>query len=163
MLVFLTSLSGTDGQGCVVLSQISVCYINSRPHSTNLKHDGLVFSGLLLYLCDSFVISGFLKKFHFLKGQRRRSSWRWSDSFFFFFSSFLICLFFFFCWCRVHRLHPLRDQPGSKFPASDHRAAGAGGRVAVPPAGRVPDGELHRGPAPLLSDGKSRLKTGARR
>uniref|UniRef100_H2U8H3 GREB1 like retinoic acid receptor coactivator n=1 Tax=Takifugu rubripes TaxID=31033 RepID=H2U8H3_TAKRU len=48
--------------------RISVCYINSRPHSTNLKHEGLVFSGLLLYLCDSFVVSGFLKKFHFLKG-----------------------------------------------------------------------------------------------
>ncbi|XP_056912701.1 GREB1-like protein isoform X2 [Takifugu flavidus] len=48
--------------------EISVCYINSRPHSTNLKHEGLVFSGLLLYLCDSFVVSGFLKKFHFLKG-----------------------------------------------------------------------------------------------
>uniref|UniRef100_H3CSS3 GREB1 like retinoic acid receptor coactivator n=1 Tax=Tetraodon nigroviridis TaxID=99883 RepID=H3CSS3_TETNG len=48
--------------------EISVFYINSRPHSTNLRHEGLVFSGLLLYLCDSFVVSGFLKKFHFLKG-----------------------------------------------------------------------------------------------
>ncbi|XP_076601770.1 GREB1-like protein isoform X1 [Chaetodon auriga] len=48
--------------------EISVCYINSRPHSTNLKHQGLLFSGLLLYLCDSFVVSGFLKKFRFLKG-----------------------------------------------------------------------------------------------
>uniref|UniRef100_A0A669BRY6 GREB1 like retinoic acid receptor coactivator n=1 Tax=Oreochromis niloticus TaxID=8128 RepID=A0A669BRY6_ORENI len=48
--------------------RISVCYINSRPHSTNLNHQGLVFSGLLLYLCDSFVVSGLLKKFHFLKG-----------------------------------------------------------------------------------------------
>ncbi|XP_037838017.1 GREB1-like protein isoform X4 [Kryptolebias marmoratus] len=48
--------------------EISVCYINSRPHSTNLNHQGLVFSGLLLYLCDSFVVSGLLKKFHFLKG-----------------------------------------------------------------------------------------------
>lgn len=48
--------------------QISVCYINSRPHSTNLNHQGLVFSGLLLYLCDSFVVSGLLKKFRFLKG-----------------------------------------------------------------------------------------------
>uniref|UniRef100_A0A3P8Q4G4 GREB1 like retinoic acid receptor coactivator n=1 Tax=Astatotilapia calliptera TaxID=8154 RepID=A0A3P8Q4G4_ASTCA len=48
--------------------RISVCYINSRPHSTNLNHQGLVFSGLLLYLCDSFVVSGLLKKFDFLKG-----------------------------------------------------------------------------------------------
>ncbi|CAJ1072494.1 GREB1-like protein isoform X1 [Xyrichtys novacula] len=48
--------------------EISVCYINSRPHSTNLKHEGLLFSGLLLYLCDSFVVSGLLKKFRFLKG-----------------------------------------------------------------------------------------------
>lgn len=52
----------------VSLSQISVCYINSRPHSTNLNHQGLLFSGLLLYLCDSFVVSGLLKKFRFLKG-----------------------------------------------------------------------------------------------
>uniref|UniRef100_A0A8C9Z7M8 GREB1 like retinoic acid receptor coactivator n=1 Tax=Sander lucioperca TaxID=283035 RepID=A0A8C9Z7M8_SANLU len=48
--------------------RISVCYINSRPHSTNLNHQGLLFSGLLLYLCDSFVVSGLLKKFRFLKG-----------------------------------------------------------------------------------------------
>ncbi|KAM3604656.1 uncharacterized protein V6R79_014421 [Siganus canaliculatus] len=48
--------------------EISVCYISSRPHSTNLNHQGLLFSGLLLYLCDSFVVSGLLKKFHFLKG-----------------------------------------------------------------------------------------------
>nr|XP_057925153.1 GREB1-like protein isoform X4 [Doryrhamphus excisus] len=48
--------------------EISVCYINSRPHSTNLNHQGQVFSGLLLYLCDSFVVSGLLKKFRFLKG-----------------------------------------------------------------------------------------------
>uniref|UniRef100_A0A3Q1B3M7 GREB1-like protein n=1 Tax=Amphiprion ocellaris TaxID=80972 RepID=A0A3Q1B3M7_AMPOC len=48
--------------------EISVCYISSRPHSTNLNHQGLAFSGLLLYLCDSFVVSGLLKKFRFLKG-----------------------------------------------------------------------------------------------
>ncbi|KAF7664564.1 hypothetical protein LDENG_00172890 [Lucifuga dentata] len=48
--------------------EIAVCYVNSRPHSTNLNHQGLVFSGLLLYLCDSFVVSGLLKKFRFLKG-----------------------------------------------------------------------------------------------
>lgn len=55
-------------------SQISVCYINSRPHSTNLNHQGLVFSGLLLYLCDSFVVSGLLKKFRFLKGEQGSGS-----------------------------------------------------------------------------------------
>lgn len=59
----------------------------------------------------------------------------------------------------VDRRHPLRDQPGPKFPASDHRPAGAGGRVAVPPAGWVSDSELQRGPAALLSDGTTRLKT----
>lgn len=48
--------------------EISVCYINSRPHSTNLNTQSLVFSGLLLYLSDSFVVSGLLKNFHFLKG-----------------------------------------------------------------------------------------------
>ncbi|KAL0966250.1 hypothetical protein UPYG_G00292930 [Umbra pygmaea] len=48
--------------------EVSVCYVSSRPHSTNLDHQGLVFSGLLLYLCDSFVVSGLLKKFQFLKG-----------------------------------------------------------------------------------------------
>ncbi|XP_068196041.1 GREB1-like protein isoform X1 [Antennarius striatus] len=48
--------------------EIPVCYINSRPHSINLNHQGLLFSGLLLYLCDSFVASGLLKKFRFLKG-----------------------------------------------------------------------------------------------
>lgn len=52
-----------------IVSQISVCYINSRPHSTNLNHQGLQFSGLLLYLCDSFVVAGLLKKFRFLKGE----------------------------------------------------------------------------------------------
>ncbi|KAG7278413.1 hypothetical protein CRUP_038576 [Coryphaenoides rupestris] len=36
-------------------TEVSVCYINSRPHSTNQEHHGLAFSGLLLYLCDSFV------------------------------------------------------------------------------------------------------------
>ncbi|KAM3866398.1 GREB1-like protein [Diretmus argenteus] len=47
---------------------VVVCYINSRPHSTNLGHQGVVFSGLLLYLCDSFVVSRLLKMFRFLKG-----------------------------------------------------------------------------------------------
>uniref|UniRef100_A0A8C8JFS8 GREB1-like protein n=1 Tax=Oncorhynchus tshawytscha TaxID=74940 RepID=A0A8C8JFS8_ONCTS len=48
--------------------EVSVCYVSSRPHSTNLDHQGLVFSGLLLYLCDSFVVSDLLKEFSFLKG-----------------------------------------------------------------------------------------------
>uniref|UniRef100_A0A8D1PQT4 Growth regulating estrogen receptor binding 1 n=1 Tax=Sus scrofa TaxID=9823 RepID=A0A8D1PQT4_PIG len=49
-------------------SQISVCYVSSRPHSLNISCSDFMFSGLLLYLCDSFVGAGFLKKFHFLKG-----------------------------------------------------------------------------------------------
>ncbi|XP_066575361.1 GREB1-like protein isoform X1 [Amia ocellicauda] len=48
--------------------EVSVCYVSSRPHSVNLNSDGLVFSGLLLYLCDSFVVANLLKKFKFLKG-----------------------------------------------------------------------------------------------
>ncbi|XP_065124131.1 GREB1-like protein [Paramisgurnus dabryanus] len=48
--------------------EIQVCYVSSRPHSVNVDHQGLVFSGLLLYLCDSFVVSNLLKKFNFLKG-----------------------------------------------------------------------------------------------
>ncbi|XP_028930151.2 protein GREB1 isoform X3 [Ornithorhynchus anatinus] len=48
--------------------QIAVCYVSSRPHSLNISCTDLIFSGLLLYLCDSFVVASFLKKFHFLKG-----------------------------------------------------------------------------------------------
>ncbi|KFO31197.1 Protein GREB1 [Fukomys damarensis] len=48
--------------------QISVCYVSSRPHSLNVSCSDLRFSGLLLYLCDSFVGAGFLKQFHFLTG-----------------------------------------------------------------------------------------------
>ncbi|XP_058871640.1 GREB1-like protein isoform X3 [Acipenser ruthenus] len=51
-----------------VSSEVSICYMSSRPHSVNLNHKGLVFSGLLLYLCDSFVVADLLKKFKFLKG-----------------------------------------------------------------------------------------------
>ncbi|XP_041102098.1 GREB1-like protein [Polyodon spathula] len=51
-----------------VSSEVSICYMSSRPHSVNLSHEGLVFSGLLLYLCDSFVVADLLKKFKFLKG-----------------------------------------------------------------------------------------------
>ncbi|XP_039086980.1 protein GREB1 isoform X3 [Hyaena hyaena] len=49
-------------------SQISVCYVSSRPHSLNISCSDFMFSGLLLYLCDSFVGASFLKKFQFLKG-----------------------------------------------------------------------------------------------
>ncbi|CAM4594670.1 unnamed protein product [Leuciscus chuanchicus] len=48
--------------------EIQVCYVSSRPHSVNVDHQCVVFSGLLLYLCDSFVVSSLLKKFNFLKG-----------------------------------------------------------------------------------------------
>ncbi|XP_077166960.1 protein GREB1 isoform X2 [Paroedura picta] len=48
--------------------QIAICYVSSRPHSLNVSCSEMVFSGLLLYLCDSFVVASFLKKFHFLKG-----------------------------------------------------------------------------------------------
>ncbi|XP_015207603.2 protein GREB1 isoform X2 [Lepisosteus oculatus] len=48
--------------------EVTVCYVSSRPHSINISTAGLLFSGLLLYVCDSFVTPGFLKKFHFLKG-----------------------------------------------------------------------------------------------
>ncbi|KAL4623357.1 GREB1-like protein [Arapaima gigas] len=48
--------------------EVAVCYISSRPRSINQDHTGLVFSGLLLYLCDSFVVSDLLKKYRFLKG-----------------------------------------------------------------------------------------------
>lgn len=89
-----------------------------------------MFSGLLLYLCDSFVVSGFLKKFHFLKGD---SSVQLDPSV----ADVPLPLFspYLFIVACVDRRHPLCDQPGPKFPASDHRPAGAGGRVAVPPAG----------------------------
>ncbi|XP_048868209.1 GREB1-like protein [Brienomyrus brachyistius] len=48
--------------------EVTVCYVSSRPHSLNPDHTGLLFSGLLLYLCDSYVVSDLLKKFRFLKG-----------------------------------------------------------------------------------------------
>ncbi|XP_036080524.1 protein GREB1 isoform X5 [Rousettus aegyptiacus] len=60
-------------------SQISVCYVSSRPHSLNVSCSDFTFSGLLLYLCDSFVGASFLKKFHFLQGNFPYSypaSWR---------------------------------------------------------------------------------------
>lgn len=48
--------------------EVALCYVSSRPHSVNVSYEGVFFSGLLLYLCDSFVGADFLKKFKFLKG-----------------------------------------------------------------------------------------------
>ncbi|ERE86090.1 protein GREB1 [Cricetulus griseus] len=48
--------------------EVAICYISSRPHSNNVNCEGVFFSGLLLYLCDSFVGADLLKKFKFLKG-----------------------------------------------------------------------------------------------
>uniref|UniRef100_A0A9J8B0R3 Growth regulating estrogen receptor binding 1 n=1 Tax=Cyprinus carpio carpio TaxID=630221 RepID=A0A9J8B0R3_CYPCA len=48
--------------------EVTVCFVSSKPHSINLSTTGLLFSGLVLYFCDSFVTPGFLKKFQFLKG-----------------------------------------------------------------------------------------------
>ncbi|KAM8954062.1 protein GREB1 [Pelodytes ibericus] len=48
--------------------QISVCCVSSRPHSVNVHCPDVQFSGLLLHLCDSFVVASFLKRFQFLKG-----------------------------------------------------------------------------------------------
>ncbi|XP_061452564.1 GREB1-like protein isoform X6 [Rhineura floridana] len=48
--------------------EVALCYVSSRPHSVNVNCEGVFFSGLLLYLCDSFVGADFLKKFKFLKG-----------------------------------------------------------------------------------------------
>ncbi|XP_015458997.3 protein GREB1 isoform X1 [Astyanax mexicanus] len=48
--------------------EVTVCFVSSRPHSINISTAGLLFSGLVLYFCDSFVTPGFLKKFQFLKG-----------------------------------------------------------------------------------------------
>ncbi|XP_076834849.1 protein GREB1 isoform X2 [Brachyhypopomus gauderio] len=48
--------------------EVTVCFVSSRPHSINISTAAVLFSGLLLYFCDSFVTPGFLKKFQFLKG-----------------------------------------------------------------------------------------------
>ncbi|XP_058661710.1 GREB1-like protein isoform X3 [Ammospiza caudacuta] len=48
--------------------EVAICYISSRPHSVNVNCEGVFFSGLLLYLCDSFVGAELLKRFRFLKG-----------------------------------------------------------------------------------------------
>lgn len=49
--------------------EVAICYVSSRPHSSNVSCEGVFFSGLLLYLCDSFVGADLLKKFNFLKGK----------------------------------------------------------------------------------------------
>ncbi|XP_063251739.1 GREB1-like protein isoform X5 [Prinia subflava] len=48
--------------------EVAICYVSSRPHSVNVNCEGVFFSGLLLYLCDSFVGADLLKQFRFLKG-----------------------------------------------------------------------------------------------
>ncbi|XP_007448686.1 PREDICTED: GREB1-like protein [Lipotes vexillifer] len=48
--------------------EVAICYVSSRPHSSNVNCEGVCFSGLLLYLCDSFVGADLLKRFKFLKG-----------------------------------------------------------------------------------------------
>ncbi|XP_060029552.1 GREB1-like protein isoform X2 [Erinaceus europaeus] len=48
--------------------EVAICCVSSRPHSSNANCEGVFFSGLLLYLCDSFVGADLLKKFKFLKG-----------------------------------------------------------------------------------------------
>nr|XP_034981164.1 GREB1-like protein isoform X9 [Zootoca vivipara] len=48
--------------------EVALCYVSSRPHSVNVNCEAVFFSGLLLYLCDSFVGADFLKRFKFLKG-----------------------------------------------------------------------------------------------
>nr|XP_033789817.1 LOW QUALITY PROTEIN: GREB1-like protein [Geotrypetes seraphini] len=48
--------------------EVAICCVSSRPHSVNVSCEGVTFSGLLLYLCDSFVGADLLKKFKFLKG-----------------------------------------------------------------------------------------------
>uniref|UniRef100_A0A8C2RC74 GREB1 like retinoic acid receptor coactivator n=1 Tax=Capra hircus TaxID=9925 RepID=A0A8C2RC74_CAPHI len=48
--------------------EVAICYISSRPHSSNVNCEAVCFGGLLLYLCDSFVGADLLKKFKFLKG-----------------------------------------------------------------------------------------------
>lgn len=56
-------------------------------------------------------------------------------------------LFVCLCDCRCDSVCGLS---GPQLFASDDRKTGAGGRVAVPSARRVPDGQLQRGPSALL-------------
>ncbi|XP_009469509.1 PREDICTED: GREB1-like protein [Nipponia nippon] len=48
--------------------EVAICYVSSRPHSVNVNCEGVFFSGLLLYLCDSFVGADLLKRFKSIKG-----------------------------------------------------------------------------------------------
>lgn len=61
-------ISGTESNFFPLVFQVAICYISSRPHSVNVNCEGVFFSGLLLYLCDSFVGADLLKRFRFLKG-----------------------------------------------------------------------------------------------
>ncbi|RMC15520.1 hypothetical protein DUI87_07714 [Hirundo rustica rustica] len=62
------STGGAGGEAFSWLVWVAICYISSRPHSVNVNCEGVFFSGLLLYLCDSFVGADLLKRFRFLKG-----------------------------------------------------------------------------------------------
>lgn len=61
-------ISKTESISFPLVFQVAICYISSRPHSVNVNCEGVFFSGLLLYLCDSFVGADLLKRFRFLKG-----------------------------------------------------------------------------------------------
>ncbi|XP_077867862.1 GREB1-like protein [Saccoglossus kowalevskii] len=49
---------------------ITVHCVSSRPHSVNADGGSLTFSGLLLYMVDSFVRADFLKQFKFMTGAK---------------------------------------------------------------------------------------------
>ncbi|XP_070556492.1 GREB1-like protein [Ptychodera flava] len=49
---------------------ITVHYASSKPHSSNLNDSSLRFSGLLLYMVDSFVMADFIKQFKFVSGAK---------------------------------------------------------------------------------------------
>lgn len=61
--------------------------------------------------------------------------------------------------CRCpHRCDLVCHLPGPELTPPDGRPPGAGRRVAVPAARRVPDGQRQGGPAPLLSDRPTHLR-----
>ncbi|XP_077991661.1 GREB1-like protein [Glandiceps talaboti] len=49
---------------------VTVHYVSSKPHSVNADISNLRFSGLLLYMVDSFVFAEFLKEFKFMSGAK---------------------------------------------------------------------------------------------
>lgn len=61
------------------------------------------------------------------------------------------------CHCP-HRCDLVCHLPGPELTPPDGRPPGAGRRVAVPAARRVPDGQRQGGPAPLLSDRPAHLR-----